>query len=199
MRSTGRVRIAKRVRAFGTLAIVVSYIATLVVASVVPSDAQVMPNAHLGFVALAFVSLTLLVIMLARVVGRVFPTELHAPRSTQRRFRPWAVDASLGVVVCLGVLWMIAVIDSGGFDQRCVDSQTMTVVSPSYCQGSASPGGSTNPQAWWVYEWYYGGSGTQVGDEVQGGSVTEPGTDEGSGSGSSGGSAGDDGGDGGGE
>lgn len=188
-----------RLQKFVVPMVLVAYVATFIVASLVPSHAQVLPNARIGFVFLAIITLTLLVFGLFRVVARLAPSGPRARPVEGHRVRPWVIDGALFVAVGLGVLWMIGVIDGGGYDQRCVDSETMTVVAPAYCEGSATPGSSGNAQLsnLFLYEWYFGGSGTQVGEQVQGGSLTEPGTDDGGGTGGSGGSGGDDGGDGG--
>jgi hypothetical protein len=172
--------------------VIAGYIATMVVAVKVPSDAQVLPDASFGFFILALVTLTLLVVLLVRVVRRLTAIVRTTLPAEQSRVGPWAVDAGLAVLVFLGIVWMTAVIDNGGFDQRCIDSMSLTVVNASNCAGSGTQGGSGD-----LYVWYYGGTGTRIGDYVQGGSLTEPGTDDGGGSGSSGGSGGDDGGDGG--
>jgi hypothetical protein len=69
---------------------------------------------------------------------------------------------------------------------RCIDTQTRTVVKPSLC-GSTS--GSGDVYLGVSYAWYSGGSGTQVGSRVQGGSAAGSGDDEGSGNGSNGNSS----------
>jgi uncharacterized membrane protein YgcG len=180
------------VKPAGVVLVIAGYFATMAVAITVPYNAQVLPDASFGFVILALVTWTLLVVLLVRVIRRLTAIAHSALPAEQRRVRPWAVDAGLAVMVFLGILWMIAVIDNGGFDQRCIDGESMTVVNASNCEGTGTQGGSGD-----VFVWYYGGRGTQVGDYVQGGSLDEPGTDDGGGSGSSGGSGGDDGGDGG--
>jgi hypothetical protein len=172
--------------------VVAGYIATAVVAVAVPADSQVLPSASFGFFILSVVTFTVLVVMLVRVVGRLIAIAHSALPAGQRRVRPWAVDAGLAVAVFLGIWWMTAVINGGGFDQRCVNGESMTVVAPANCEGSGTQGGAAA-----TYVWYYGGTGTRIGDSVQGGSLTEPGADDGGGSGSGGGSGGDDGGDGG--
>jgi uncharacterized membrane protein YgcG len=189
--AVGRGRLARHLRTSAVLLVIAGYIATLVVAVKVPADAQVLPNASFGFLILAVVTLTVLVVALVRVVRRLGPTARAARATEDFNIGPWLVDLALVGVVGLCVLWMTAVIDNGGFDQRCIDNDTMTVVTPSYCEGPAST------QLNSVYLWYYGGTGTQIGDQVQGGSLTDP-SDDGGGGGS-GGSGGDDGGDDGGD
>ena len=198
LRPVGRGRIARRIRASAVFLVIAGYIATIVVAIKVPVDAQVLPDAILGFLVLALVTLTLLVIMLVRVIRRVGAIARSALPAEQHGIRPWAVDGALAAAVFLGIVWMTAVIDNGGYDQRCIDSETMTVVAASNCESSGSQGGSSGTVGGgYVYEWYYGGTGNQIGDYVQGGSLTEPGIDDGGGSGGGGGSSGgDDGGDG---
>jgi uncharacterized membrane protein YgcG len=89
------------------------------------------------------------------------------------------------VLMLFSYAGMIAVVVHlrGDDEQRCVDTTVMTVTAPAFCQNEPITGIR--------YVWYYGGTGTQIGDEVDGGSTTPP--DAGSGSGSSGG-GGDDGG-----
>ena len=78
--------------------------------------------------------------------------------------------------------------------QRCVSQQSMTVVAAADCQNAGSQPGNA-PDLW-----YYGGTGTRIGDSVRGGSLTAPANDgfggdgdsTGSGSGSGGGGGGDD-------
>jgi hypothetical protein len=78
--------------------------------------------------------------------------------------------------------------------QRCVSRASMTVVAASLCQNAGGQaGGGRGP-----YIWYYGGSGTQVGDSAHGGSPNPPADDGGGGGGVGGGDDGGDGGDGGG-
>jgi uncharacterized membrane protein YgcG len=185
-------RAGELVRAAAIVLVIAGYIATMVIAVKVPYDAQVLPDASFGFFILAIVTLTLLVVLLVRVIRRLTAIARSTLPAERHRVRPWFVDAGLAVMVFLGILWMTAVIDNGGFDQRCIDGETMTVVAPSNCEGPGTQSTSVD-----TYVWYYGGTGTQIGDYVQGGSVTEPGTDDGGGSGGSGGSGGDDGGDGG--
>jgi hypothetical protein len=72
----------------------------------------------------------------------------------------------------------------GNDHQRCVETSDLTVVSSSFC-GTDIPPGGVGP-----YAWYYGGSGTRVGDQVTSGSFTNP---EDGDEGTNGGKGGDDG------
>jgi uncharacterized membrane protein YgcG len=188
--AAGKQPIARWIPTTTVILVIAGYIATAVVAVAVPANSQVPPAAGFGFFILAVVTFTLLVVLLVRVIGRLIAIARSTLPAERRRVRPWIVDAGLAVAVFLGSLWMTAVIDNGGFDQRCIDSGSMTVMAAADCEGTGGDSGAT-------YVWYYGGTGTRIGDYVQGGSLTEPGTDGGGGSGGSGGSGGDDGGDGG--
>jgi hypothetical protein len=70
--------------------------------------------------------------------------------------------------------------------QRCIDTRTYDVVAPSYCDDTAN---STDILP--LYGWYYGGSGTQIGQTAVGGSFSSDGDD----GGDTGGTGGDVGGD----
>jgi hypothetical protein len=83
---------------------------------------------------------------------------------------------------------MVLVSAPGNDNRRCVSEPDMTVVPASDCQGQGSAGSPANGPS----VWYYGGTGTQLGDTVQGGSVNSPAEPDG---GSGGGDNGDDGGD----
>jgi hypothetical protein len=113
-------------------------------------------------------------------------------------------DLALSVLGALPlILVFIPVLLGISFEQpsagtRCIDAKTRTVVKPSLC-GSTS--GSGDVYLGVSYAWYSGGSGTQVGSKVQGGSAAGSGDDEGGvngGNGNSGSSGGADDGDGGG-
>jgi hypothetical protein len=97
--------------------------------------------------------------------------------------------------------------------RRCVETATLTVVPPARCQGAPASSGpaSSGPAGTGasgtgaagvagtgavgtgaagappVVEWYYGGSGTGVGDQVRGGSVSPPSDEDGSFNGDTGG------------
>jgi hypothetical protein len=85
---------------------------------------------------------------------------------------------------------------TGNDNQRCVNLSTMVVVARSRCedQGPAAPG--LGPGLGASTGWYYGGTGTSVGETAEDGSFSAPGTGSGGG-GSGGGGGGEDGGDGG--
>lgn len=86
------------------------------------------------------------------------------PDVRQRR-RSRRAGIVLGAGVLAGITLMVVLVSFGGAGTRCVQADGMTVVSDSECQSTASDylSGFT--------EWYRGGTGTQIGDHVRGGSV----------------------------
>lgn len=119
-----------------------------------------------ALIALALVTLTLLI---ACIVASVVYFTSDSADDRDRR-RPLVSSMVLGVGVLLGIALMVVLVDTGGAGTRCVRTYDMTVVSGSECQSSARDyvNGFT--------EWYRGGIGTEIGDHVQGGSeVSAPG------------------------
>jgi uncharacterized membrane protein YgcG len=121
---------------------------------------------------------------------------IWAVRGTERLISRVLPGLRLGLTLAVLAFVTFAVVKLHNDEQRCVDKNTMTVVAAANCQNQAnsSPGNQDS------YVWYYGGRGTQVGDEVENGSLTPPEEESGGGSGgSNSGDTGDDGGDDGGD
>ena len=112
-------------------------------------------------IALAVGTLTSLVGCIAGVV--ISRTSESADPRDHRR--PLVTSVVLGVGTLLGVASMVILVDTGGAGTRCVRTYDMTVVSTADCQSSA------NDYITGFTEWYRGGTGTQIGDHVEGGSV----------------------------
>lgn len=86
-------------------------------------------------------------------------------RLVQDRYRrtiPAKLGVPLVVVIYAGVAVGLSML-RGDNTQHCVDETTMTVVSPDNCQTTSD----VTP-----YAWYYGGSGSQVGQVTDGGSFS---------------------------
>jgi hypothetical protein len=139
------------------------------------------PGAGSLLITLAAIAVSVPVVMLSRRLERRIPS------------RRWRVPVRLllaGMVLAaqtLAMLWLGSVYND---HQRCIDSQTMTVIPSAACQGQAGQPGPTGPR------WYTGGTGLRPGDLVEGGSFAPPasnGDQDGSGSGVSGDTGGDDG------
>jgi hypothetical protein len=112
-------------------------------------------------------------------------------RFAQRRARkelPFMYAALVVVVAFGGAVAGLAPIHVA-LVQRCIDTVTYAVVVPNYCANSAN---STDilPE----FAWYYGGSGSQIGETAGGGSFSSTGDDGGDTGGGTGGEVGDDGG-----
>jgi uncharacterized membrane protein YgcG len=154
------------------------FLAAVVV--LIPARNRVAPLAVLGIFLLGAVT-PLLVTLLFRQVRRW----IHRPSS---KLLGW-----LGLLLIVALIFgerSLMVSLRLSTHQRCVDSVSLKVLPLHWCQapdGYAGPGYS---------EWYYGGTGFQVGQEVQGGDIT-PAEDQGGGGtgGGGGGDSGDDGGD----
>jgi hypothetical protein len=181
-----------------------------------------------GFLLFAMVLVSLWSVVLAGryLVGRADP---YMRWTAWRRVRALLGGAG-ALVLAVGLLTgaiIAAKAVTGNDGQRCVNRVTMLVVSRSYCERSESAPGRERSRHRSEHRagagpapadvdgdvavgWYYGGTGTSVGDSAEGGSFSAPGTggsddgnnggssvgNTGGGSGGSGGSAGgDDGGD----
>jgi hypothetical protein len=121
--------------------------------------------AHFALFALTTGTLTLLIGFIAVLIA-YFKAQWPDPR--QRR-RPLRVGIVLGAGVAAGIALMVVLVTFGGAGTRCVQAYGMTVVSDSRCQSSASDYKTGFTQ------WYRGGTGTQLGDHVRGGSVVPTG------------------------
>jgi len=165
--------------------VVLAYLSTVVVSIVVASNSLASVLARFMFIGLAPVALTMALVLIVRMVIHVW----GKPTSSHPEALSMTATAVLAMAVALTCFAMVRLI-SGDDDKRCVNSLTMTVVSSAACQSPVQPV-DMNP------EWYYGGTGTQIGDQVDEGSLSPPGW--GGGSGGGGGSGSDDGGDSGGD
>jgi hypothetical protein len=115
-------------------------------------------------------------------------------RRGERQFS-WHLPGQLRLAVVLAVLAgeicsVAVLVGSLNDHKRCVDSESMTVVLAVECQSQNGQNATD--------QWYYGGTGMQVGDQVQEGSLSPPAEDSGGGD-NTGGDTGDDGGDDGGD
>jgi Domain of unknown function (DUF1918) len=115
----------------------------------------------------------------------------QARRTARRRAGPGGHPARFWLVAVALTAELIAVAalaSPGDAPKRCVDSRTQTVVPAALCENQGQATGDQAGTAGGVIgsgsspdEWYYGGTGTGVGDPVRGGSVAPP-SDDGGGS-----------------
>jgi hypothetical protein len=112
---------------------------------------------------------------------------IYASRYAERWVRKPLPGLRLGLILAVLASAVVAMIMLHGNEQRCVDRNTMTVVSAANCQPRSRPGTTGSQDA---YAWYYLGRGTQTGDRIQGGSFTRPDQDSG-GNSNTGGAGGD--------
>jgi uncharacterized membrane protein YgcG len=151
-----------------------AFVAFIVVRQV---DASV-PAAEALLITLAAIAASVPVIMLSRLLEQQMSSRWRLP------VRLLLVGTVLAAQT-LAMLWLGSVDNN---HQRCIDPQTMTVIPAAACQGQTGQPGSTGP------EFYNGGTGLQLGDPVEGGSLAPPpsdGNDDGSVSGDVGGDGGD--------
>ena len=128
----------------------------------------------------------------AIVVFATVPTlAVVITRWVQRRVGkelPFKYAVLVVVVAFGGAVGGLALIHASP-NRRCVDLNSYTVVAPSSCDTTAD---TTSPDP--EFAWYYGGSGTQIGDTADGGSFSSTGDDGGGTGGDTSGEVGDDGG-----
>jgi uncharacterized membrane protein YgcG len=183
----------------GSCILILIYIPIMIGVCIIAGTMLTSSSAKTGFFFLAAVALTTAVVLVVRVRTWV---RAGSPAPFARDYlRSVTVTAVLAGATAVACSLMIHLVDTAGDGKRCVNGHTMTVLPASACQNPAAQGGSDSGDGHGEYvetdpEWYYGGTGTQIGQQVQGGSLTPP-SDSGDGSGTGGGggdSGGDDGG-----
>jgi len=188
-------------------------------AAVLPNARKPFPTSLILIMGLALFAPILFVpaahLPLAGTVGLTFAVLAVAPlpllffwwsENKARSRPPRSLCLLLVAVVLAGEILAVALL-APGTNKRCVAGDSMRVVPASECHGGAA-GGSDSGQASTGAQWYFGGTGVQVGDTARDGSFAPPedgggdgggggggGFFSGGGSGTSGGDSGDTGGD----
>jgi uncharacterized membrane protein YgcG len=166
---------------------------TMIGVLIVAGEMLTSASAKIGFSALAATAMAMAVGLVVRVRAWV-RAKPPAPFSRDH-LRFLTGTAALAGAIFLACSLMIHLIDTGGDDKRCINGQNMTVVPSSWCQNSESQGDTGGGDGGYLRvepEWYYGGTGTQIGEQVQGGSTISPADSGNGGGGGSGDSGGDD-------
>ena len=128
-----------------------------------PEHASARPDRPGSLVGASPRAYLLVFLVLSAALALIMRTVRWSERLVKRPLR--GVRFGLAVVVVIAAQFGLAKLR---FDhQRCVDRSTPIVVAAADCQNAGSQVGGG-------YVWYYGGKGTQVGDPVQGGSLTSP-------------------------